>query len=804
MKSLVLRVFLSLVVASSATSCSKKNDAAPGVGDAPSARESRTAGEPAAGDQQKPTGQPTAVEAVLGALGDAEKTLARDTFDPAAVVQTIGRDPQALLAWTRESTHWVPYRGALRGYVGVLMDRIGNSLDRSLLLAELLKQAGHEVRLASRSLSQAQVAEMLEVVGGNQTHAVRSPARPTPAGNADLRHYSQLLGMDPEELQKRVGRFSERVNGMASEMATRLDVQVPFLARMVGESRATNDWDRRAAAALQDHWWVQLKDGAGWIDLDPLLPASGPSRSLGAAERTFAYSSSEMSIPLESSFVHEVAIRVFIQQSKSGGTTEHKVFEHSLRPAELFGKRVVLEFAPVTWPAGWEGFPEDPLTALGTAAPKMNEWLPMLRVGDRVATQSSFTDRGDVNSSPERRPALGNKPSLGQDATFFDALGGGEAEPAEPENDGQLTAAWVEYEVSVPGEPPNKVTREIFRLAAARGASEGGPGPLSEDERLRRALRLFSTTQILLQACRLSPEYLSREDLADLRINKDALVEVSQSLASGDVARTIRSSAKLQPMGSRLLALASARFGWNRDSRDVYLGEPNVLTRRTNLDLATSGALMVREGFDILTNRVAVHRNPQESAFMARLRQGVADTNAEAVLEPSAAVNAGTTLQKNMARKEDWLLVRSVDDQGSSGTSLPDDARSMLRSELERGYLVVARRQDQTASDSGTDLVWWRIDPKSGDSLGMNRFGGATYTEQLLIQASVGMGSAGILFGICTGFHGGNRATPYAATNCLCAGMAGGLGIGTAAAFGATGVVALPFFALLAFNCLRL
>ena len=103
------------------------------------------------------TTQPTAAERAarvehfsrsMRALEDAVRELPRDTFDLNSIVQQVGRDPATLFEWVRDRTAWAPYSGNLRGTGGVLMDRLGNSLDRSVLLAALLKMAGHEVRLA--------------------------------------------------------------------------------------------------------------------------------------------------------------------------------------------------------------------------------------------------------------------------------------------------------------------------------------------------------------------------------------------------------------------------------------------------------------------------------------------------------------------------------------------------------------------------------------------------------------------------------------------------------------------------------
>src|SRR2546430_17737840 len=49
----------------------------------------------------------------FAALEAAEKQIPRDTFDPAVIVDQVGRDPMKLLEWVRKNTFWVPYRGVL-------------------------------------------------------------------------------------------------------------------------------------------------------------------------------------------------------------------------------------------------------------------------------------------------------------------------------------------------------------------------------------------------------------------------------------------------------------------------------------------------------------------------------------------------------------------------------------------------------------------------------------------------------------------------------------------------------------------
>jgi hypothetical protein len=100
----------------------------------------------------------------LTAIEDGERDGPRDRWDPQYVVDTVGIEPADLYSWVRVNVGWVPYEGALRGPAGVLMDRLGNSLDQSLLLAELLTLSGHDVRLAHAQLSAEQAQTLWDAM----------------------------------------------------------------------------------------------------------------------------------------------------------------------------------------------------------------------------------------------------------------------------------------------------------------------------------------------------------------------------------------------------------------------------------------------------------------------------------------------------------------------------------------------------------------------------------------------------------------------------------------------------------------
>jgi hypothetical protein len=68
--------------------------------------------------------------------------LPRAEFDPAVLAKQLGKDPQAHFEWVCDHTWWAPYHGLLRGSKGAMLDRVGSSLDRAVLVGDLLRRAG--------------------------------------------------------------------------------------------------------------------------------------------------------------------------------------------------------------------------------------------------------------------------------------------------------------------------------------------------------------------------------------------------------------------------------------------------------------------------------------------------------------------------------------------------------------------------------------------------------------------------------------------------------------------------------------
>ena len=378
--------------------------------------------------------QPDQVSDTQHGLETVRQDIPRDAFDVHAVVDQVGKDPAKLVAWVRDHTSWVPYRGALRGARGVLMDRVGNSVDRTLLLASLLTAAGHRVRLARRSLPAERARELLN---RSTPAAPETPAESTqlPARGSDalIQRYGQAFKVDAVKLSSTVKALTQQFQERRAELDRRAKSQSAFLEQQLGAPSGEAEAADEALTCAADHWWVQVSAGDRWDDLDPDAAVKLVAAQTIAFDQTLA-------IPLPAEQAQELTIRVIVEQWAGGRPTEHVALEHTIRPADAMGQPITITHLPMSWP-GTATFlaATDRTAALKSAALSQTEWLPVLAIGDRPVRKSSFTSTGDLNNHPESKSGLRNSAQnvLGGG---IDPLGGAEEPPPAK---GELTAEWI-------------------------------------------------------------------------------------------------------------------------------------------------------------------------------------------------------------------------------------------------------------------------------------------------------------------------------------------------------------------------
>jgi hypothetical protein len=668
-----------------------------------------------------------ALQNSLRALEERERESPRDRWEPEYVVSVVGREPQRLLEWVRHNTVWVPYRGLLRGATGVLLDRQGNSFDRAALLATLLQRAGLSVRLAHGDLPPEKARSLLpELVARRrfpEPATVALPAKDAPAlstaTEADAwSSRAAATGYLPVADAIGAKLKIDEADGVraARELRSRVAGQTAGLLAALRRPDPSKDWNLRfeaAAKALGDHWWVQLKDGQAWKDLDPLL---GSGNKDVVPRETLELSQ----VPAE--LHHEISIRVMAEQWSGRALSTRKVLEYAVRPSEVIGQPLVLQFWPTAWltePGGYGA-----RHTLSEAA-SQDQWAAVLELGSRPVAQAFLAETGAAEET--RGGVLGG---LGG------AVSGALGSRTTPR---QLSSVWLEYEIRVPGEKPQVVRRTVFDLlgAEARAAGGGPPEVLDQKSKLTRALALMMRTEIAPISSEVPPEYVQHLVAQSVLANRELLAAVAgdELAPSKPAARAKRTEADPPERSglqkhltaspgpvSPLLALASARLQSGSVVNPAFIDRPNILTRH-RFFAPVENEVAALDAIDVVANEVGVDLG-QPEAFPVRLWQGVLDTNLEAHVEFGApSANVGTAF----AGTNGWVVLQPAQRSRLESMSLPLESRRRIAGDLDRGYVVVS----PDASRGEQSVGWWRINPSTGDTLGIGANGwGTSLTEQ--------------------------------------------------------------------------
>lgn len=701
------------------------------------------------------------MEQALAEMEAADRALARESFDLRAVAANVGSNQAKLLEWVRDNTTLVPYRGVLRGSTGVLMDRLGNSLDRALLLAELLQATGSSARLAHATLSHEQAETVLRL----RRRPRRESQVPSPGVPRDLAAYAASAQVSPAELRTALDRVAAAAETVNLRMAERVAGQSSDLAAAFGPVLQAAETSAADVEAARDHWWVQTQQGDQWVDLDPTAPDAVPGQPTAAAANVVAVSG------LAGDLYHQVAVRVVVEQWNAGAVRERTALQHTFRPLDVMGQRIALRHtsvgAPMSPNAGLTG--EQAAKDFERALLTQREWLPSLSIGSTRKTQSSITDAGELNDSPGQATEprrTGN--ALGGLVGF----GGGDEAPVGPQ--GRFSAEWIEFEVRSPGTAPRLTRRSVFDLIGPTARSQPFvPEPAAADgARVQRALALLAETDILPLVSKVSPHFVAHLIYQSALSNRETLRQLRDPGASPQ--RLVDLAGQLNVMPQELLAFAMMRDTWSPVREDVYLNRPNIVAFHRRVRPGQAGNLIRTNSLDIVANDVATWLSSGQEAFRARLTQGVVDTASEGVLVGLGCGGCGpaTSVSEQWlsarTRGDKWLLLRSSAESSQPGITLSDDARRRVHADLQEGYAVlVAPKPVEGYEQSG----WWRVDPTSGTTIGVMESGeGQGMLENVIVRGVsgvAGIASGYLVYGSCGGFNPGvSTAKQVACLHC--------------------------------------
>ena len=166
----------------------------------------------------------------------------------------------------------------------------------------------------------------------------------------------------------------------------------------------------------------------------------------------------------------------------------------------------------------------------------------------------------------------------------------------------------------------------------------------------------------------------------------------------------------------------------------VYLDRPNVLTSYRTLGSAGK-ELICCVTIDVSYNPVAVRPTKDgEDAFTVRVLQGVADTACERAVLRGTDDTLENTTELFAHADAAPVAARSAADVPAAAKTLPADVQARVAGQIGEGYALVLPPAPVVGS-AGPRYGWYRVDPKTGDTIGVNDNGfNAAVTEKAAVD----------------------------------------------------------------------
>ncbi|MDP6546279.1 MAG: transglutaminase domain-containing protein [Phycisphaerae bacterium] len=244
----------------------------------------------------------------------------RSEIDIDVLAKKLGKDVGKNYAYVAETIRNQAYRGALRGPVGCLRSGAGNSVDKSLLLNELLTRAGLKTRLVIGTASD----ELIEdIFSGPRVEDVYR-------AELDFPYFLDSPKIAAERkaaLKTMHTRLTGRLDSLRKAFG-KLEKQLPT------EKKPLPGW-RRVLNDARQHVWVQVEQKGKWVDLDPSCLWAEVGERFAKKQKVVE--------KLPEALWHTVEIRGITESFKNGKVVTKEIFSWKKTADQLSGRAVILD-----------------------------------------------------------------------------------------------------------------------------------------------------------------------------------------------------------------------------------------------------------------------------------------------------------------------------------------------------------------------------------------------------------------------------------------------------------------------------
>jgi hypothetical protein len=581
----------------------------------------------------------------------------------AAAAATVAKTPQQALATVAAYADDL-YAGALGGSAGALRAHSGNSIDKALLLRDLLRAGspGVETAFARCTLSDDQADA---VVARTRSSAPHAPILLQAAGAEAQRTGDPAARARVQMMAAAWTRLVGDARDEGKKLASRLQTAGVALPAPPGPERL------RALAA--DHVWLRAKLAGAWTDLDPTVAPAALGKTRCSAQTQTA------GLPAE---LYDV-LGVSVVAEEGGATPQlQTLLARTFRTADLGDRDLSFAFAePLGLSAAIPaGSPSPP--------PGTELFTPVLQIANEDVSGTPLTLPPFVAGSIGKAAAA---PVNAAAAAFGDASAApspaASPSPALP----VVSAVWLELHVWAPGGGVTTVRSPIFdRVGYAARASRATPPPLG-------AQLGFN-------------DYRSLQTVWNVAVSGG---HVASAAGPANVALGATT-----PVGVGLARLNGAYFQLRRalmdDARGSSVGVAATAPGISLLAMDNAPGLTVDIAGDSTIPLTADETRPlwAASSVLAERRLVTAPLKADSAVTPA---RDDALFAFDYASAGGMQLVAlHPGDLAPAAAAIPADARARMSDQLQGGASLLALAPDAAHGTGPTTYAFWIVDPRTG------------------------------------------------------------------------------------------
>ncbi|GMR14727.1 MAG: hypothetical protein BMS9Abin30_0333 [Gammaproteobacteria bacterium] len=654
----------------------------------------------------------------MGLIEKLRSHIDRSQFDLDALLEKLDYDADKIIKFVKEEIYFEQYPGLLRGAEGTLKSRAGNSLDQSVLLATLFKNAGFGARVVQGTLSLSQAEALLATMTKERTE--QSPYTDENAFNSVLRKIWKISGQTESEFEAFIARSSGSNSPLQAKYHDIVQKETEFILQQLtandialGSPLALNDLVEEA----RDYFWVEYRLGpsSGWLNAHPAIGGANLNTETIPAEKIFAER-----IPAE--LQHRFRFDVILEQDLNGNVRSQQLLKPWERPtANLVEKRLTFTSIPLSF------FEQISKGKIDVPEGRNEIFVPVF-LGDYADT--AFDLLGNVvplDAALSNYAALfaTSTEKLSNAAISLSSIGKKQKDGNEPAIG--LSSLKIRFVFVEPGGKETEYWRTVFSRQA-----QGGQTGATQALQTYRALTQNYTFMIATGSS--SPAALLDTMLRAVE-EKQGIIEVIIAQvfsAKSDV--NAASKKKIVDTSWIGLPVLYGIFDSYREglTNGTYRHQPSLLAYRVSLPLQSPPS----EHMDVVQNKrrlLAMSGSGSPQAVKSLIGMGVWESVTEGLLlgkDGALVQNTQSMFEEYRESGMGFQVIQPDNIRLIADLDIGEVEKTNLTRELQRGFTVILPGPRDLA-DAST-LFWWRVNTRTGETLGIGRSGEGTAIAEYL------------------------------------------------------------------------